>query len=82
MLDKRKSRLGNVTINQQEYMLFEEIGRGAASICYRGMCEGKKYVVKEFYPTQIAERDISGRVVTLQEQSSEELFYKKKESFL
>lgn len=27
MLDKRKSRLGNVTINQQEYMLFEEIGR-------------------------------------------------------
>lgn len=81
MLDKRKSRLGNVTINQQEYMLFEEIGRGAASICYRGMCEGKKYVVKEFYPTQIAERDISGRVVTLQEQSSEELFYKKKESF-
>lgn len=81
MLDKRQSRLGNVTINQHEYMLFEEIGRGAASICYRGLCGGKKYVVKEFYPMQIALRNAEGTVIPSLEKNSDELFDKKKKSF-
>lgn len=82
MPDKRIKRLGSVLINGKMYKLTEEIGRGASSICYKANYNGKQYVVKEFYPIDIAERDRRGNVTEIYDEKSVIEFEEKKNKFL
>lgn len=82
MPDKRQGRTGQVKINGNNYFLFEEIGRGAASICYRAIRDSKRYVVKEYFPVAIAVRDADGNVIPSDEENAEEIFTKKKSDFI
>ena len=56
MIDNRCSLVLNnqekICINGKEYLIKEEIGRGASCICYAATsCEnGLNYILKEFYP--------------------------------
>lgn len=69
MIDNRCSLVLNnqekICINGKEYLIKEEIGRGASCICYAAIsCEnGLNYILKEFYPLTCAKRAVDMKVV-------------------
>lgn len=82
MQDKRQCRFGEVKINGKSYFLFEEIGRGAASVCYRAVCDNQKYVVKEYFPMTVARRNADGNVVPSEAENAAEILQQKKTEFI
>ena len=69
-----------ICINGKEYLIKEEIGRGASCICYTSTsCEnGLNYIIKEFYPLTCAKRTVDMKVVAKDGATDEFLQCKKR----
>ena len=84
MIDNRCSLVLNnqekICINGKEYLIKEEIGRGASCICYTSTsCEnGLNYIIKEFYPLICAKRTVDMKVVAKDGATDEFLQCKKR----
>lgn len=84
MIDNRCSLVLNnqekICINGKEYLIKEEIGRGASCICYTSTsCEnGLNYIIKEFYPLTCAKRTVDMKVVAKDGATDEFLQCKKR----
>lgn len=84
MIDNRCSLVLNnqekICINGKEYLIKEEIGRGASCICYTSTsCEnGLNYIIKEFYPLTCAKRTVDMKVVAKDGAADEFLQCKKR----
>lgn len=84
MIDNRCSLVLNnqekICINGKEYLIKEEIGRGASCICYAATsCEnGLNYILKEFYPLTCAKRNVDMKIVAKSGATEEFLQCKKK----
>lgn len=84
MIDNRCSLVLNnqekICINGKEYLIKEEIGRGASCICYAAIsCEnGLNYILKEFYPLTCAKRTVDMKVVAKDGAADEFLQCKKR----
>lgn len=84
MIDNRCSLVLNnqekICINGKEYLVKEEIGRGASCICYTSTsCEnGLNYIIKEFYPLTCAKRTVDMKVVAKDGAADEFLQCKKR----
>ena len=84
MVDNRCSLVLNnqekICINGKEYLIKEEIGRGASCICYTSTsCEnGLNYIIKEFYPLTCAKRTVDRKVVAKDGAADEFLQCKKR----
>lgn len=84
MVDNRCSLVLNnqekICINGKEYLIKEEIGRGASCICYTSTsCEnGLNYIIKEFYPLTCAKRTVDMKVVAKDGAADEFLQCKKR----
>lgn len=84
MMDNRCSLVLNnqekICINGKEYLIKEEIGRGASCICYTSTsCEnGLNYIIKEFYPLTCAKRTVDMKVVAKDGAADEFLQCKKR----
>ena len=84
MVDNRCSLVLNnqekICINGKEYLIKEEIGRGASCICYISTsCEnGLNYIIKEFYPLTCAKRTVDRKVVAKDGAADEFLQCKKR----
>lgn len=85
MIDNRCSLVLNsqekICINGKEYLIKEEIGRGASCICYAATsCEnGLNYILKEFYPLTCAKRNVDMKIVA--KSGATEEFLQCKEKF-
>ncbi len=85
MIDNRCSLVLNnqekICINGKEYLIKEEIGRGASCICYAATsCEnGLNYILKEFYPLSCAKRNVDMKIVA--KSGATEEFLQCKEKF-
>lgn len=85
MIDNRCSLVLNsqekICINGKEYLIKEEIGRGASCICYAAtLCEnGLNYILKEFYPLTCAKRNVDMKIVA--KSGATEEFLQCKEKF-
>lgn len=84
MIDNRCSLVLNnqekICINGKEYLIKEEIGRGASCICYTSTsCEnGLNYIIKEFYPLTCAKRTVDMKIVAKDGSADEFLQCKKR----
>lgn len=84
MIDNRCSLVLNnqekICINGKEYLIKEEIGRGASCICYVSTSfeSGLSYIIKEFYPLTCAKRTVDMKVVAKDGAADEFLQCKKR----